>query len=40
VLVAQELVSVREGVPGTPRGSVAGARDTIIAALDPLFTGF
>jgi hypothetical protein len=39
VLVAQELVACAR-VLGTPRGSIAGARDTIIAALDPLFTGF
>ena len=40
VLVAQELVTVRRTVLGTPRGSIAGARDAIIAALDVLFTGF
>ena len=40
VLVAQELVTVRRTVLGTPRGSVAGARESIIAALDLLFTGF
>ena len=40
VLVAQELVTVRKSVLGTPRGSIAGARDAIIAALDLLFTGF
>jgi toxin CcdB len=40
VLVAQELVTVRKSVLGTARGSVAGERDGIIAALDLLFTGF
>ena len=40
VLVAQELVTVRKNLLGQPCGSVAGARDTIIAALDLLFTGF
>jgi toxin CcdB len=40
VLVAQELVTVRKSVLGTPRGSIAGARDAVIAALDLLFTGF
>jgi toxin CcdB len=40
VLVAQELATVRKSVLGTPRGSIAGARDAIIAALDLLFTGF
>jgi len=40
VLVAQELVTVRKSVLGTPRGSIAGARDAIIATLDLLFTGF
>jgi toxin CcdB len=40
VIVAQELVTVRKSVLGTPRGSIAGARDAIIAALDLLFTGF
>jgi toxin CcdB len=40
VLMAQELVTVRKSVLGTPRASVAGARDAIIAALDLLFTGF
>jgi len=40
VLMAQELVTVRKSLLGNPRGSVAGARDGIIAALDLLFTGF
>jgi toxin CcdB len=40
VLVAQELVTVRKSVLGNPRGSIAAARDAIIAALDLLFTGF
>jgi toxin CcdB len=40
VLVAQELVTVRKSVLGSPRGSVAGSRDAVIAALDLLFTGF
>jgi toxin CcdB len=40
VLVAQELATVRKSVLGTPRGSIAGARDAIMAALDLLFTGF
>ena len=39
-LVAQELVAVRKNVLGSPRGSIADARDSIIAALDLLFTGF
>ena len=40
VLMAQELVTVRKSVLGTPCASVAGARDAVIAALDLLFTGF
>jgi hypothetical protein len=36
MLVAQELVTVRKSVLGSPRGSIAGALD----ALDLLFTGF
>jgi toxin CcdB len=40
VLVAQELATVRKSMLGTPRGSIAGARDAIIAALDLLFPGF
>src|SRR5262249_41058552 len=40
VLVAQELVTVRKSVLGSPRASVSGNRDAIIAALDLLFTGF
>ena len=40
MLVAQELVPVRKSVLGSPRGSIAGARDAVIAALDLLFTGF
>ena len=40
MLIAQEIVTVRESVLGQPRGSVAGERDKIIAALDMLFTGF
>jgi toxin CcdB len=39
VLVAQELVTVRKNSLGNARGSVAGERDAIIAALDLLFTG-
>jgi toxin CcdB len=39
-LIAQEIVTVRKGVLGTPHASAAGARDQIIAALDLLFTGF
>lgn len=38
-LIAQQLVTVRKNGPGEPRGSVAGNRDAIIAALDVLFTG-
>jgi|SRR5713226_8660312 len=40
VLVAQELVTVRKSALGNTRGSIAGERDAIIAALDLLFTGF
>jgi len=40
VLVAQELVTVRKSLLGGPQGSIAGARDAVIAALDLLFTGF
>jgi toxin CcdB len=40
VLVAQELVTVRKSVLGSPRVSIAGDRDAIIAALDLFFTGF
>ena len=40
VLIAQELVTVRKAALGQPRGSLAGDRDKIIAALDVLFTGF
>jgi toxin CcdB len=40
VLIAQELVTVRKSVLGNARGSIAGERDAIIAALDLLFTGF
>ena len=40
VLMAQELVTVRKSVLGSPRASVAGAREAVIAALDLLFTGF
>ena len=40
MLVTQELVTVRRSVLGDARGSIAGARDAIIAALDLLFTGF
>ena len=40
VLVAQELVTVRKSVLGSPRASIAGDRDAIIAALDLLFSGF
>ena len=40
VVIAQELVTVRKSLLGKPCGSVAGARDAVIAALDLLFTGF
>lgn len=40
VLIAQELATVRKSLLGDPRGSIAAARDAIIAALDLLFTGF
>jgi toxin CcdB len=40
VLIAQELVTVRKSALGNPRGSIAGARDAIIGALDLLLTGF
>lgn len=40
VLVAQELVTVRKSVLGNPLPSIGNERDTIIAALDLLFTGF
>lgn len=40
VLITQELVTVRKNVLGEIRGSIAGERDAIIAALDLLFTGF
>ena len=40
VLIAQELVTVRKNALGAPCGSVADARQAIIAALDLLFTGF
>jgi toxin CcdB len=40
VLIVQELVTVRTSVLGQPRGSIAGNRDAVIAALDLLFTGF
>jgi toxin CcdB len=40
VLIAQELVTVRKSALGNARGSVGAERDTIIAALDVLFTGF
>jgi hypothetical protein len=33
-------VTVRKSVLGKPRGSIAGARDAVIAALELLFTGF
>ena len=39
-LITQELVTVRKSALGKVRGSVAGERDSIIAALDLLFTGF
>jgi toxin CcdB len=39
-LIAQEIVTIRKSVLGAVRGSAAGARDQIIAALDLLFTGF
>jgi toxin CcdB len=40
VLIAQELVTVRKGALGVPLASIASERDSIIAALDVLFTGF
>jgi toxin CcdB len=40
VLIAQELVTIRKSALGRSRGSLAGERDRIIAALDVLFTGF
>jgi len=40
VLVAQELVTVRKSALGSVRGTIAAERDTIVAALDLLFTGF
>jgi toxin CcdB len=40
VLVAQELVTVRKSALGSARGSIAGERDAVLAALDLLFTGF
>jgi toxin CcdB len=40
VIIAQELVTVRKSLLGGVRGSIADARDRIIAALDLLFTGF
>jgi toxin CcdB len=40
VLIAQELVAVRKSVLGNARGSIAGERAAVIAALDLLFTGF
>jgi toxin CcdB len=40
VLIAQELATVRKSLLGDPRGSIAAAREPIIAALDLLFTGF
>jgi len=40
VLVTQELVTVRKGVLGDPRASIAKDRDAIVAALDLLFLGF
>ena len=40
VLIAQELVTIRKSALGPSRGSLAGERDRIIAALDVLFTGF
>jgi len=39
VLIAQELVTVRRDVLGSPRGSIANERDAIIVALDLRFTG-
>jgi toxin CcdB len=39
VLIAQEVATIRKNALGHPQGSVAGARDKIIAALDMLFTG-
>jgi len=40
VLVTQEFVTVRKSVLGNVRGTIAGERDAVIAALDLLFTGF
>jgi toxin CcdB len=40
VLIAQELVTIRKSALGPSRGSLAGERERIIAALDVLFTGF
>ena len=40
VFIAQELVTVRKSALGNARTSIAGDRDSIIAALDVLFTGF
>lgn len=40
VLMTQELVTIRTSVLGQSRGSVSDERDSIIAALDLLFTGF
>lgn len=40
VLITQEIVTVRKSVLGSALASIARDRDTIIAALDLLFTGF
>jgi toxin CcdB len=40
VVVVQELVTIRKSALGEAVGSVANARDAIVAALDMLFTGF
>jgi hypothetical protein len=40
VLITQEIVTVRKGVLGQARASIAAERDKIIGALEILFTGF
>jgi len=40
VLVTHHLAGIARAALGTPAGSLARQRDTIIAALDFLFTGF
>src|SRR5437773_1804306 len=39
-VIIQELVTARKSALGQARGSIAGERHAIIAALDLLFTGF